>query len=241
VEQLRREYGCFRLPGTKNHSDTHYPVELAHSILHEQDPEKLLDAVEVSFQRVLERYNFSQDPIPPIDELNARFREHGVGYQFVGGQIIRIDSELVHAEVVKPALALLHGEEYAGAQEEFLKAHGYYRPGNGKEALAECLKAFESVMKVICAKRKWAHTSQATSKALIQVCYEKGLIPPFWQNHFPALRRLLEGGVPTAHNRLGGHGQGGEVVEIPGYLVSYVLHMTAASIVFLVEADRQLK
>jgi hypothetical protein len=241
VEQLRREYGCFRLPGTKNHSDIHYLVELTNFILYEHNPEKVLDAVEVSFQRVLERYNFSQDPIPPIDELNARFREQGVGYQFVGGQIIRIDSELIHAEVVKPALALLHGEEYAGAQEEFLKAHRYYRHGNGKEALAECLKAFESVMKVICAKRKWVHTPQATSKALIQVCYEKGLIPPFWQNHFSALRSLLEGGVPTARNRLSGHGQGGAVVEVPDYIVSYVLHMTAASIVFLVEADRQLK
>jgi hypothetical protein len=173
--------------------------------------------------------------------LNARFREHGVGFQFADGEIIRVDSELIHAEVVKPALALLHTKDFAGAQAEFLKAHEHYRHGNSKEALAECLKALESTMKVICAKRKWTHTPQATSSALIQVCFDNGLIPAFWQSHFAALRSLLEGGVPTARNRLGGHGQGSAVVEVPAHIVAYVLHMTAASIVFLVETERQIK
>jgi hypothetical protein len=248
---LRREYGVFRLPGTRDSQDIHYFAEAANFILQEKDVEKILDAVELSFRLInvtsrefsyLNRgKNADQIADKAIEELNARFREHGVGYQFVDGQIVRIDPELIHAEAVKPALALLHGKKFSGAQEEFLKAHEHYRHGNGKEALAECLKAFESVMKVICAKRKWAHAPQATSSALIQVCFDNGLIPSFWQSHFSALRSLLEGGVPTARNRLGGHGQGAMVVEVPGYIVSYVLHMTAASIVFLVEADRQLK
>jgi hypothetical protein len=76
---------------------------------------------------------------------------------------------------------------------------------------------------------------------LIQVCFDNGLIPAFWQSHFAALRSLLEGGVPTARNRLGGHGQGSAVVEVPAHIVAYVLHMTAASIVFLVETERQIK
>jgi AbiJ N-terminal domain 4 len=241
VEQLCREYGCIRLPGTKNRPERHYLAELTDFLSQEQDTEKVMDVIELSFQRVFERYSFSQEPIPPIEELNTRFREHGAGYQFVGGQIIRVDSELIHAEVIRPALALLHGKEFAGAQDEFFKAHEHYRHGNSKEALAECLKAFESVMKVICTKRKWAHAPHATCSTLIQVCFDNGLIPSFWQSQFSALRSLLEGGVPTARNRLGGHGQGGAVVEVPDYLVAYVLHMTAASIVFLVEADRQLK
>lgn len=249
VEALRREYGVFRLPGTQDDDSLNYFKELANFLLLEKSTEKVLDAVEFSFKIVdqvarkdgyLGRPNAFQIADDAVEELNARFREHGVGFQFVDGQIIRIDSELIHAEVVKPALTLLRGKGLTGAQQEFLKAHEHYRHGNGKEALAECLKAFESVMKVICAKRKWAHAPQATSSALIQVCFDNGLIPPFWQSHFSALRSLLEGGIPTARNRLGGHGQGVKVVDVPGYMVSYVLHMTAASIVFLVEAERQL-
>jgi hypothetical protein len=147
---------------------------------------------------------------------------------------------LLHAEVVKPALALLRTKEYVGAQEEFLKAYEHYRHGRTKEALAECLKALESVMKAICAKRRWKHDPSATSKHLIQLLFDKGLIPSFWQQHFAALRSTLESGVPTARNKLGGHGQGTEIREVPMHLVAYVLHLTAAAIVFLVEAEQNL-
>ena len=54
-----------------------------------------------------------------INELNTRFREHGIGFQFVEGEIVRVDSELIHSEAVKPALRLLNEKNYHGAQQEF--------------------------------------------------------------------------------------------------------------------------
>jgi len=174
-----------------------------------------------------------------IEELNNRFKEHGVGYQFTNGQIIRIDSEFIHTEIVKPALNLLGQQHYAGAQQEFLKAHEHYRKGNAKEALSECLKAFESVMKAICDKRGWSYGNNATAKPLIQACFDNELIPSFWQSHYSSLRNLLECSVPTGRNKLSGHGQGTTPVSVPNHLVAYMLHMTASSIVFLAEADEK--
>ena len=135
---------------------------------------------------------------------------------------------------------LLRARDYAGAQAEFLNAHEHYRHRRGKEALAECLKALESVMKAICAKRGWKHDPNATSKALIQVLFDQGLIPTFWHQHFSALRSTLESGVPTARNKFGGHGQGTQVVEVPDHIVAYVLYLTAAAIVFIAEAEKSL-
>ena len=103
---------------------------------------------------------------------------------------------------------LLSTPGYAGAQKEFLTAHEHYRHGRAKEALNESLKALESVMKSICAKRKWAHDANATAGPLLNVLFEKGLIPSFWSTHFSGLRSTLEAGVPTARNKRGGHGQG---------------------------------
>ena len=245
---LCKEYGVFVLPGTRGHQ-RNYLKELADYLLQEQDAEKAADAVELSFRVIdkltrnyeyLKRGNASEFADDAIEELNARFREHGVGYAFDNGEIIRVDSQLLHAEAVKPALALLREPEYAGAQDEFLKAHEHYRHGRTKEALTECLKALESVMKAICAKRKWTHDPHAAAKALLDVLFAKELIPSFWSSHFSGLRSTLEAGVPTGRNRLGGHGQGTEVVTVPEYLVSYVLHMTASAIVFLVEAEKAL-
>ena len=214
----------------------------------ENNIEKIMDIVELSFARIQDRIleNYSsevemQNTANAIEELNDRFKEHDVGYQFTNGQIIQIDSEFIHAKIVKPALVLLNRHCFAGAQEEFLKAHEHYRKGNAKEALSECLKALESVMKAICDKRGWQFSSNATASPLIQACFDNGLIEPFWKSHYSSLRSLLESGVPTGRNKLSGHGQGTTPTTVPDHLVAYMLHMTASAIVFLAEADENLR
>ena len=112
---------------------------------------KALDAIELSFQ-VIDKNRSSNKASKitddAIEELNFRFKEAWwFGYQFTNKQIVRIDSEYIHAEIVKPSLKLLNQEQFSGAQQEFLNAHEHYRKGNAKEALNECLKAFESTMK----------------------------------------------------------------------------------------------
>lgn len=249
VDALRREYGLFHLPGTDTHREGLYIAELTNFFLQERDVEKALDVVELTFRAIdritkdvkyLDRKDASTRADAAIEELNLRFKEHGVGYQYVDGDIIRVDSELLHADVVKPALVLLKQEYYAGAQQEFLSAHEHYRLGNAKEALNECLKAFESTMKAICDKRGWGYSGTDTSKNLIQACLDNGLIPSFWQQHYSSLRSLLESGIPTGRNKLGGHGQGTSPTTVPDYLVGYMLHMTASAIVFLAEAEKNL-
>ena len=236
VNTLCREYGVFTLAKTDSYG-RNYIEEFFNFFLQADDIENALDAVELSFQ-VIGKYSYKYNDA--IEELNGRFKEHGVGYQFTNGQIVCIDSEFIHTEIVKPALKLLNQKHYAGAQQEFLKAHEHYRKGNAKEALSECLKAFESVMKTICDKRGWSYGNNATAKPLIQACFDNRLIPSFWQSHYSALRNLLESSVPTGRNKLSGHGQGTTPVSVPNHLVSYMLHMTASAIVFLAEADKKV-
>ena len=249
VKTLCREYGVFRLPLPKDVAQDDEQLMLVNYLLTAKDIEHALDAIELSFQVIDEhvraydyRKSWDGDALAnhAIAELNQRFKEHGVGYEYTNGQIVRVDSQLLHAEVVKPALQLLKDKQYAGAQQEFLKAHEHYRLGNSKESLNECLKAFESVMKSICDKRKWAYDKKATAKDLIQICLDKGLIPTFWQSYYASLRSLLESGVPTGRNNLGGHGQGSTAIDVPNHLVAYMLHMTAAAIVFLAQAESDL-
>jgi uncharacterized protein DUF7014 len=176
-----------------------------------------------------------------VAELNTRFRQHGVGYQYESGEMIRVDSQLIHAEVVKPVLNLLTSPEYAGANAEFLKAFEHNRKGDTKECLNECLKAFESTMKAIATKRDWTFNSNDTASALIEVCMKNGLIPLLIQSHVGGVRAALESGIPTVRNRLSGHGQGTRVVDVPQHYASYMLHLTATTIQFLVESEKALK
>lgn len=244
-EIVAKELGEFRLGGATVHGGPY--TEWVGTFLNRDDLDLELSMIElaaVGIENVTARYDYrniagaQKIAKDAIEEINERFREHRVGYQLSERRIIRVDSQFLHAEAVRPALSLLGAKEFAGAQAEFLKAHEAYRHGDSKHALAEALKALESTMKSICLKRKWGVDSNATSKALIAVLFEKGLIPAYWQSHFGGLRTTLESGVPTARNKDGGHGQGATVTTVPQHLAAYVLHQTAAAIVFLIEAER---
>lgn len=209
--------------------------------------DEALDIIELSFRvidlvvreyadHIRKQAGITQSPDDAIAELNARFKEHAIGYQYESGRLIRVDSEFLHAEVVKPVLLLLKASYFAGVEAEFLKAHAHYRAGRDEEALTECLKSFESMMKTICDLRKWRYAPTANAKDLIATLFENGLIPEYLLSKFTALRSVLESGVPTVRNRTAGHGQGSEVRTTPRYLAGYVLHLTAANIMLLSEA-----
>lgn len=247
VNILRKEFGVFQLPPTKsNHVDVQ--KELFDFILSEPDVDKALSAVEL-ICRLIENFvskaeyrydnNSKEAAKDAIVEINERMKAAGIGYEY-DGEIIRIDTEFVHTAAVKPALELLRDRRYAGAEQEFRSAFEHYRKGRTKEALTEALKAMESTMKVICDKRKWAFGDGASAKKLIDTCLKNELIPSYWQSHFASLRLLLESSVPTARNKNGAHGQGLEIQTVPEHLASYVLHMTASTIVFLVKAEQAL-
>lgn len=248
VKILRKEYGVFSLPPTKNGAYTAANDELFDFILN-ADTEECLDAVEISclvIQECISDYQYihglrgDEVAAESISELNARFKEHAVGYQFENRRIIRIDSTFLHVEVTKEAITLLNSQNYEGAEAEFMKAHEHYRHGRHKESLNESLKTFESVMKSICSKRGWPLNGNETASGLLKVCFDNNLISSFWQTQFNGLKSILESSVPTARNRLSGHGQGIDNVSIPGYIAAYVLHMTASAVVFLVKADENM-
>ncbi len=245
---LLREYGVFLL-SEKSHSGTPASIDIFTFFSGCNEKDKILDVIETSFrvfELASENNAFRESPISKkpealIEELNQRFYEHGLGYQYESQEIIRIDSKLVHAEVVKPALAVLSDKMYEGANDEYLTAHKHYRNGNYKDCLTWCLKAFESVMKAICEKHKWAYARGDTAERLLAICFSYHLIPSYLQSHYSSLRSNLESGVPTVRNELGGHGQGSIPVAVPPYIAAYLLHLTATSILFLSDAEKALK
>jgi hypothetical protein len=212
-----------------------------------------LDIIELSF-RIIDTWvrdfspfdradsSIEQGSDSAIEELNHRFREHAIGYQYINGEIVRVDSQFIHAEVIKPALSLLNSHGFEGAAEEFLRAHEHYRHERHKEAINEALKAFESTVKTICQLRNWSHPPNATAHTLIQVLMDNGLIPKQLLSEFTAVRTVLESGLPTVRNTsTSSHGQGPSSVSVPGHLVAFALHVAAANIVFIVEAHHDLR
>lgn len=242
---LCREYGVFDL----NDRDEPFHSSVFNFLLKTRETDKVIDVVELTFKvidravrensRLYERVK--QSPDDAIAELNHRFKEHGVGYQYESGIVIRVDSQFIHEEIVRPALIMLSDTMYEGANAEFLSAHEHYRADKYKECLNDCLKAFESTMKAICTQRNWEFDTRDTAKQLIDIVFEHELIPSFMQSHFTALRSTLESGVPTVRNRLSGHGQGAEEVTVPESVAAYALHLTASNVLLLTRANAEMR
>lgn len=175
-------------------------------------------------------------PAPRMEEVNYRLREAGMGYQFETGRLTRVDSQLVHQEIVKPALTLLSKPGFEGAQQEFVNAHGHYRAGQSKEAVAMAANSLESTFKAIFDAKGWAYNKGARISDLVKVARSNGLWPDYLDNSFDQLVATLQNGLPKIRDNDASHGQGATPKTVPPYLAAYALHLAASKIVFLVAA-----
>jgi hypothetical protein len=180
--------------------------------------------------------NSPSKPKPVIDEVNYRLREAGMGYQFEAGRLTRVDSQLVHQEVVKPALSLLSRSGFEGVEQEFLNAHSHYRTGQNKEAVAMAANALESTFKAVFDNKGWPYNKGARISDLVKVAKTNGLGPDYLDNSFDQLLATLQSGLPKIRDNDASHGQGSNPKEVPSYLAAYALHLAASKIVFIVSA-----
>lgn len=245
--KLIREYGVHLLVNSNYFS---YSYQVKGFIENQNNIDRVLDAIELCFQTIesmsigdrmqqMTYGNLSLSAESAIILLNKRFRENGVGFCYQGGEIIKIDSTVIHQEVVLPTIKLLNNQAFQGANDEYMSAHEHYRHGRNKECLVDCLKAFESVLKTICTTKEWAFDeTRDTASKLIDICFQNGLIPAYAQNQFTSLKQLLVTGIPTVRNRNAGHGQGVEPQEVDDEIVRYGLNLTGSNIIFLIELSK---
>ena len=250
---LLRKYGLKSLSGSEFPilHDGEYPFRRVWKFFHEtRDTEKVIDVIQLLFQyldtnttRLSDhdelRAIYNEYREEAILKLNTYFREHGVGYQYESGQIIRVDSQYIYSKAVRPMLNLLSDPMYKSANEEFLKAHEHYRKGDYKSCIHECSNAFESVLKVICDNKGWEYTEKATAKPLLDIVYNNGLLPKYKKSFFDSVRGGLEHGIPVTRNKNASHGQGSQEVTVPDYMAEYMLNLTASSILLLIKASKE--
>lgn len=238
---LAEEFGMFAL--SRRYADDHQAALFDYFMSCEWD--RALDIIEVVFRvfnvsemrRIENGYDDDGSRQETLDQLDERFREHNLGYRFDGRNIVQVDSEYTYSELIQPALKLLADPRYKAANEEFMQALKFHRHGDEKACLVECYKAFESTLKIICAKRQWRPKGEKVSH-LVQTCLTKGLIPGYLTKYFDGVEKTLEGGIPPLRNETSGHGLGSGPSDVPVYLVRYGLNVTAAAILLLVEADQ---
>ena len=242
VPMMRQEKKVFNI-ADRGYSDVDGDrTEFRNWFFSENDLDFLLTGLEM-FLRCAQNLRISylsgiEDREHLINTVNAYMLEDGFGFQFEGGQIIEIGSTYVHKEVVVPVLGLLSDPQYATVNQEFRKAHTEFRQGDYEDCIHDCCNAFESLMKIIAAKRSWTEiTEKSTVKDLVKAIFDHQFIPAYMSTEFTGLRTILEGGINVVRNKAGGHGQGPTPRTIDKQVAEFQLNQTAAALKLLAEYD----
>ena len=189
-DSVAREHGVFNLAHGSNPCD-----RCENFILSDPNVDLVLDLIEFGFgyiSNIYQQYDeFGREKRgirvsgkEAIKELNGRFMLAGVGYQFENGYILRVDSELIHSEIVKPALRYLNEDGFEGPRDEFISAHAHYRKAEMKDAVVDANNAFESTLKSICVQRRWKYQNGDSASQLIKVVRDQGLLPDYLDKSF---------------------------------------------------------
>ncbi|CAD7808335.1 hypothetical protein CHRY9390_01807 [Chryseobacterium aquaeductus] len=213
------------------------------------DIEILLDIIHIIFTKIefvddwlkhnyfIDLYYTSKEA---KNDLNTRFRENGIGYIFENSKILRVDNQFLHEETVSSTFNLINNVDYQNANEEYLKAHEHFKQKRNIECLNECLKAFETTMKIICYKNSWNYDKERdTSSTLINHLISNNFFKAYHESYLNSFKQILSANIPTIRNKNSGHGQGVEKKIIPDSLAKYMLYSTGAIINLIVETQNE--
>ncbi|HEY4289453.1 MAG TPA: hypothetical protein VGN00_20265 [Puia sp.] len=250
ISTILKEHGILYLP--KDDSFRDGPSRLYSYINQLSGIDKVLDVIQLMFQfsefvsPFLKDQGYNDElkykAEEAIEELNYRFKENGVGYEFKSSRILRTDHSLLHKEAIQVALHFLLDSKYATVNNEYLTAHSRFRlntnEGN-QECLVWCLKAFESTIKIICKLNRWEFEEKFTAQKLINLLFTKGFFARTHESALVGIKQFLESSIPTLRNKYGGHGAGEENHLVPTSMAQYMLYITGSTIRLLIDTQNE--
>lgn len=140
--------------------------------------------------------------------------------------VIRKDDQLIHQHIIEPVIDLLSDQSFNSANHEFLEALKDYRKGNFGDCLTKCNSSFESVMKIICSKKRWNYNQHDSASRLIEIILENTRLEPFFRQYFIH--------IATMRNKLSkSHGAGIKKINVTPHVAKYAINTTASAIILI--------
>ena len=171
---------------------------------------------------VFSRPESPKSELPPGVDVFPSF-----GQVMATPQIIRRENEAIHQTVIEPTITLLNRPAFVSANKEFMEALADYRKGDYGDCVAKCGSSFESVMKVICDRKKWPYKQTDTAETLLNIIFGKTGMESFFNQPI-----ML---VATMRNRLSSaHGAGTQQRNVPEHRAQFAVNATASVILLLV-------
>jgi len=224
---LKKAYGVDELEAFVG-PDERGPVDLDGFVMGAY-PAQVLDVVEVFY------VDMPDDERPAFQqEVNAAMQEEGCPWLLCDGMFFQVDSAFLDEHVLARAHELLATGQFEGALQEFAEARNDFASRDYKGTVHNACKAFESVLKAV--EDRQDGNAKELIKGLEGVGFYDGLPGKFGSG----FGQTVLMGLPFIRNRMGGHGQGSEVVDVPPCIAELALHLAGRYIVLIMKRHIEL-
>src|SRR5690606_17236882 len=102
--------------------------------------------------------------------------------------------------------------------------------GDGKGAIHNACKSFESTLKTVLG------VDEGNASKLLDRLEESGVLDEVPVAARKAISTSVLMALPTLRNRLGGHGQGSDRIEVPSHFAALAVHLAGAFNHFVITA-----
>jgi hypothetical protein len=230
---LREEYGVSCLAAA-----TEDPGEdLSVFILNVATTHQVMDVIDAVIQVFADQITVSGLRDCAVDAtsgfantVSTRMKQHRLAYDLIKFKVVEKRSEELHAEVVAPALTLLHGRRrFEGAERQYRDAIDELAGENWADAITDASSAVENVLRVILG------LSQGTLADLLGQARMRGL---FGDPQAARLKKVVTGFTALADMRneeSDAHGNSSDTAT-----AWLALHWAGALIVYLVQRAESL-
>jgi hypothetical protein len=162
------------------------------------------------------------------------FEDASCPWRLDEGEFFAVDQTFMGMRLSESAEQSLQAKSFRGAHNEFREARQDLLAGDTKGCISNAQKAFESALKTLLS------TDKGNASTLIRQFIAAGYIDDLPAEFRTSFGEQVLMTLPTMGNRLGRHGQGVEVVNVPAAYAQLTLELAAAHLNFLVKLRPEL-
>ena len=167
------------------------------------------------------------------ENVNKVLRLHRCTWHFSRGEFFKLDRDFVGVQLSETAHEALIANGFAGAANEYAQCRQKLGSGEVKDAILNAGKSVESVLKVLTGQ------NNANARRLVDESLAQGFFDDLPEDIRPGFAHQVMLTVSFLRNKLGGHGQGSVVTEVPMAYGTLAVQLAAAIHNFLISKHHE--
>jgi hypothetical protein len=230
ILELLSERGWDDIPGTDAAVKNGKHYDAFRHLMREGESSSVFDFIELSMAQM-----GTEDREKCRVKINQIFDLHECPWRIADGEFFKLDSDFMGERLAATAHDALAANQFVGAADEYAKARQELGSGDVKDAIFHAGKSFESVMKVMTG------IEHANADQLIKAMLTQDYFADLPESTRVGFAEQVMKTLPFLRNKLAGHGQGAEIIDVPVIYGELAMQLAATFHNFLISKHLERK